>query len=115
MNAAGILLRARDTKRYLFLQQERDGVWVTPGGHIERGETPVRAAIRELAEETGYYGEIEIESEACAVDGYVLFRGSVAREFVVRLSYEHEDSIWVKRGSFPRALHWGLRELLSCR
>lgn len=28
--------------------------WLTPGGGIRRGETPQAAAIRELAEETGY-------------------------------------------------------------
>jgi len=28
--------------------------WLTPGGGIQRGETPAAAAVRELAEETGY-------------------------------------------------------------
>jgi 8-oxo-dGTP pyrophosphatase MutT (NUDIX family) len=30
-----------------------DGAWAPPGGHVEPGETPRRAAVRELAEETG--------------------------------------------------------------
>lgn len=30
------------------------GLWTIPGGHIEEGEAPKEAAIRELKEETGY-------------------------------------------------------------
>jgi 8-oxo-dGTP pyrophosphatase MutT (NUDIX family) len=32
----------------------RGRMWFTPGGGIHRGETLTRAAVRELAEETGY-------------------------------------------------------------
>lgn len=117
MNAAGILVRARDTRRYLFLQ-EHDGTWVTPGGRVERGETSFKAALRELEEETGYLGEITVECDACAISTaggvYVLYRGSVPREFMVLLSHEHKKSIWRSVGYFPKPLHWGLEELLSC-
>lgn len=30
------------------------GLWVIPGGHVEPGETPVQAAVREVEEETCY-------------------------------------------------------------
>lgn len=39
------------TGRILALQQ-RDG-FVLPGGSVERGESPMRAAVREVFEETG--------------------------------------------------------------
>ncbi len=60
------ILRFRPTARLLVIDpldrillfrfdNGRDGVsWLTPGGGIHRGETIEAAAIRELAEETGY-------------------------------------------------------------
>jgi 8-oxo-dGTP pyrophosphatase MutT (NUDIX family) len=32
--------------------------WLTPGGEIEAGETPIEAAVRELREELGFTGEV---------------------------------------------------------
>jgi len=32
--------------------------WLTPGGEIEAGETPMEAAVRELREELGLTGEV---------------------------------------------------------
>ena len=32
---------------------DRSGKWVHPGGHIKRGESPEKAAVREVWEETG--------------------------------------------------------------
>ena len=29
------------------------GIWLQPGGHIETGEAPEHAAVREVREETG--------------------------------------------------------------
>ncbi len=34
-------------------RHKRLGVWLQPGGHIDKGETPWDAAVREVAEETG--------------------------------------------------------------
>lgn len=42
----------------LLLKHRKLGFWVQPGGHIEPGETPDEAAIRETKEETGL--EVEI-------------------------------------------------------
>ncbi len=37
----------------LLHRHKRLGIWLQPGGHIDRGEHPADAAVRETAEETG--------------------------------------------------------------
>lgn len=55
---AGLAVLAADTGRVLMLQRAlcdddpAGGMWEFPGGHLEDGETPLRAAWREWAEET---------------------------------------------------------------
>ena len=44
----------------------RQGVWLPPGGHIERDELPHHAALREIEEETGL--RLTLHSEAAAQD-----------------------------------------------
>jgi diadenosine hexaphosphate hydrolase (ATP-forming) len=40
--------------KYLLVEANRSrGVWVLPKGHIEAGETPEAAALREVEEEAG--------------------------------------------------------------
>jgi 8-oxo-dGTP diphosphatase len=47
------------------------GAWTLPGGGIVFGEPPSAGALRELAEETGYVGEIEdvIDVVSHTIDG----------------------------------------------
>jgi 8-oxo-dGTP pyrophosphatase MutT (NUDIX family) len=53
----GLLIGRRDIKD---ITRERL-LWSLPKGHIEAGETPEQAAIREVAEETGIQSEISRE------------------------------------------------------
>jgi 8-oxo-dGTP pyrophosphatase MutT (NUDIX family) len=57
--AAGLVVHAADTGRVLMLQRAHTnddpaaGFWEFPGGKLDPGETPLDAARREWAEETG--------------------------------------------------------------
>jgi 8-oxo-dGTP pyrophosphatase MutT (NUDIX family) len=43
-------------RRWLLMVERRDGNgWALPGGHVDPGESPAYAAVRELAEETGVH------------------------------------------------------------
>lgn len=105
--AAGLLVRARSTSRYLFLQDPR-GVWNVPGGHIERLERPKQAAIREFVEETGFYGRLLVGSDAARIDDFWLYGATVVREFEPVLSDEHVDARWTTLRDMPRPHHPGL-------
>lgn len=54
-HAGGVVARTVDGQReYLLVEARRSrGEWVLPKGHIERGETPEAAAVREVQEEAG--------------------------------------------------------------
>jgi 8-oxo-dGTP diphosphatase len=43
--------------RVLFVEHPERG-WEIPGGHLEHGETPEEAMLRELKEETGLEGKV---------------------------------------------------------
>lgn len=53
--SARLIVRDPRDRILLFSTTYADGTyWFTPGGGVKRGETPAGAAVRELAEETGY-------------------------------------------------------------
>ena len=49
----------------VLLRHKRLGLWLQPGGHIDPGESPWDAALREAAEETG----LAVEFAHVGVDG----------------------------------------------
>jgi 8-oxo-dGTP diphosphatase len=65
-----------------------DGRWTLPGGGLEFGEDPRDGALRELAEETGYIGELE---ELLTVDSWarrlLLADGTEADFHGIRILY----------------------------
>jgi 8-oxo-dGTP pyrophosphatase MutT (NUDIX family)/GNAT superfamily N-acetyltransferase len=50
---ASAIVVSDDGGRVVLHRHKRLGLWLQPGGHIEHGETPQQAALREAAEETG--------------------------------------------------------------
>ena len=54
-HAGGVVVRLIDNDLHYLLVEASDnpGMWVLPKGHIEEGETPEAAAVREIIEEAG--------------------------------------------------------------
>jgi diadenosine hexaphosphate hydrolase (ATP-forming) len=80
-SAGGVVLE--DGRVLLILMQNLKGekVWTFPKGHLEPGETPEAAAVREVAEETGW--DCEIVS-ALRTARYSFSRGGVPVDKDVR-------------------------------
>ena len=70
VSAGGLVLdpKSAEPRAVLISHHDRRGrvIWSLPKGHIEEGETPEIAAIREVQEETGI--EAEIVTELGSVD-----------------------------------------------
>jgi ADP-ribose pyrophosphatase YjhB (NUDIX family) len=54
--------------------------WGLPKGHIEGGETPAEAALREVAEETGLH-DLEVVTQLPTIDWYFRDRGRLVHKF----------------------------------
>jgi 8-oxo-dGTP pyrophosphatase MutT (NUDIX family) len=59
-HAGGVVYRSRhNAVEYLLVQARKDpSQWVLPKGHIEPGEDPREAAVREVKEETGQWARV---------------------------------------------------------
>lgn len=55
ITASGLVI---EFDKVLLIRHPYLGLWIQPGGHIDEGETPESAAIRETQEETGILCEL---------------------------------------------------------
>jgi len=118
---AGCLFLAKDTGRICIAHRsqavEQPGTWGTWGGAIDSGEDPVKAIRREVKEEAGYTGQLDliplfIFSHPSGFK-YYNFLALVDKEFTPITDWETQNSAWFDYGRWPKPLHPGLVTLLS--
>lgn len=73
-SAGGVVIRERDGELDLAVIKPRGrSVWALPKGHVDSGETPDRAAGREVLEETGL--EVQLDEPLGEIRYVYQFRG----------------------------------------
>lgn len=95
-HAGGVVRRTIDGElEYLLVEAHDDrDVWVLPKGHIEKGETPEAAAVREVMEEAGVRGAIV----ARAGESEYAVEGKTVRTLFFLMQYEGEVGQQEERG-----------------
>jgi 8-oxo-dGTP pyrophosphatase MutT (NUDIX family) len=111
--AAGVLLLA-DGKVLLLMRgsqtEDYPNTWAFPGGHIEPGESPLLAALRESMEEVGYAPESA--DLLCEENGFSLFL-SRCEPFAPILNDESQGSVWASPDALPAPLHPGTEDAIQ--
>lgn len=78
-SAGGVVFRRTELAQVLLIRDPYEN-WGLPKGHIEGGETPAEAALREVEEETGL-AELEIVAQLPTIDWYFRNRGRLVHKF----------------------------------
>jgi len=68
-SSGGVVFRRSDHDVRFLLIRDPYGNWGLPKGHLEGGETPVEAAIREVAEETALH-DLKVVGQLPTIDWY---------------------------------------------
>ena len=122
LTAAGALIHARDTGRYLWLLRNRTstaGHWAFPGGKLAGSETVFQGLMRELTEELGSLPRIDrtvpLEKFTSWNSRFVYYNFwiQVPAEFAPVLNSEHAAYQWCDRSGPPGPTHALVLEMLQ--
>ena len=90
-----------DKNKILLLQRSKTDQWKPlhwsfPGGHVQKGEAPYKAARRELKEETQLDGKIKYCGIRKTKTGKMFIYRCDDIKGKVERNYEHCDDMWIE-------------------
>lgn len=80
VSAGGIVFRRMDREFHFLLIRDAYDNWGFPKGHLEDGESPAVAAVRETGEETGL-AELALHGPIRIIDWYFRFGGRLIHKY----------------------------------
>ena len=79
-SAGGVVYRWRGDVAYVLLIRDAYGHWGLPKGHLEAGESPEAAAVREVEEETGL-GDLSLGPLLLTIDWFFRSRRKLIHKY----------------------------------
>lgn len=79
-SAGGVIYRWRGDTAHVLLIRDSYRHWGFPKGHLEEGETPAEAALREVEEETGL-GNLVLGPALQTIDWFFRARGRLIHKY----------------------------------
>lgn len=121
--AAGCLIQARDTKKYLFVLRseyvDTPHTWGIPGGKGSSSEDYWTMAARETKEEIGFdvsecpHQLINVYKSDWPTSIYKTYAVLVEKQFKPILDWESAGYQWCTLDEMPSPTHWGIDSLIS--
>lgn len=102
-----------DGDKILWIKRSKDGTWGFPGGHVEKGESPMEAAIRESREEVKYSPRsgIELIYKNGGVNIYTCSDG----HFIPLLNDEHTEFAWTSINDCPELFSSAIKPIAEAK
>jgi len=79
-SAGGVVVRRIEGAVHALLIRDPYGKWGLPKGHLERDETSLDAAVREVCEETGLQ-TVQVGPELGTIDWYFRLEGRLVHKY----------------------------------
>ena len=92
------------------MEQDHPGEWAFPGGHLDKGEYPLDAALREFQEEVGH--QLPGAMPMGQWGKFASFSATGPR-FDVTLSDESQSYLWANLDNLPQPMHPRALEIIQ--